>query len=50
MSEYFQAVIILIILASGFSVWSRIKERKEIIRIEGGEFSADDFKIIEVKE
>ncbi len=45
--EYLEATIILIILASGFSVWSRIKERKDMQRVEEGELSAEDFKIIE---
>jgi hypothetical protein len=46
--EFLEATIILIILASVFSVWTRMKERKEIERIVEGEFSAEDFKIIEI--
>ncbi len=45
--EYFEALIILIVLASFFSIRARMKDRKEFIRKEKGELIAEDFKIIE---
>ena len=46
MSKWFLIVIALIILSSIIVIFIRIESRKEKIRVEQGDLSADDFKII----
>ncbi len=47
MSFWFTIVIILIIIASAMVILIRIEGRKKSKGVEEGEFSADDFEILE---
>jgi len=47
MSKWFLIVIVIIFLTSIVAILARIEDRKEADRLEKGDFSADDFKIME---
>jgi hypothetical protein len=46
-SKWFSIVLVIMFLASIVAILIRIDGRKEVDRLEDGDFSADDFDIIE---
>lgn len=47
MSKWFILVLVVIFLASVVAILVRIEARGEAERVEEGDFSADDFEIVE---